>query len=240
MRAKKTPAADLDNYRTIFRAVGLVLSLLIVIAVFEIKFYDNLEAVSLGKLEDNLTEITELDIPQTQQELPPPKTILEQPEIIEVPDETELINEIEINLNVELNENSGLQKSVYGKGEQRVAIAEAPKHIIEEREEEIFLIVEEKPEPVGGLNAFYEFVNEHLEYPRAARAANVTGRVFVEFVVNTDGSLVDIKIVKGLGFGCDEEALRVFNMAPKWNPGKQRGRAVRVKMTVPILFKLIQ
>lgn len=82
------------------------------------------------------------------------------------------------------------------------------------------------------------FLGKNLTYPRSAASAGVGGKVFVSFVVNTDGSLTDIQVLKGIGFGCDEEAVRVINKMPHWKPGKQSGRAVRVKYNLPITFTL--
>lgn len=90
----------------------------------------------------------------------------------------------------------------------------------------------------GGLHAFGSFLSSNLRYPNEARDANVQGRVFIQFVVEKDGSLVDTKVIRGIGSGCDEEALRVINKSPKWNPGTQRGKPVRVSYTVPIFFQL--
>ena len=90
----------------------------------------------------------------------------------------------------------------------------------------------------GGIIEFYKFVGKHLKYPAQARRMGIEGKVYVHFVVSKDGSLSDIKVVKGIGAGCDEEVLRIINMSPKWNPGKQRGNPVRVRMMMPITFKL--
>jgi periplasmic protein TonB len=108
----------------------------------------------------------------------------------------------------------------------------------EEEADHIFINAEQQPAPVGGLEAFYKFIQKEMRYPAQARRMGIEGRVYVEFVVDKDGSLTMIKLLKGIGAGCDEEAVRVLKEAPKWMPGKQRGRPVRVKMTVPIFFKL--
>jgi protein TonB len=84
------------------------------------------------------------------------------------------------------------------------------------------------------------YVSENLKYPVKASRMDIQGRVFVQFVVEKDGSLTDIQVVKGIGAGCDEEAVRVIKNAPRWEPGKQRGRPVRVKMILPIVFKLYE
>jgi TonB family protein len=106
----------------------------------------------------------------------------------------------------------------------------------EEREDEIFTAVEQQAEFPGGPGAWRRYLIKSLKYPSAARRANVGGRVFVSFVVNTDGSVSDIQILKGVGFGCDEEAIRLIKSMPRWNPGKQSGRAVRSRFTQPITF----
>ena len=113
-----------------------------------------------------------------------------------------------------------------------VAVEAAPK------EEQIFTVVEQQPEFTGGMAALGQYLSKNLRYPAAAQRANVAGRVFVSFVVNTDGSIQDVTVLKGLGFGTDEEAQRVVKSMPKWRPGKQSGRPVRVKYNLPINFTL--
>ncbi|MGA0559370.1 energy transducer TonB [Larkinella sp. VNQ87] len=112
------------------------------------------------------------------------------------------------------------------------AVEAAPK------EEQIFTVVEQNPEFPGGMAALGQFLSKNIRYPPAASRANVSGRVFVSFVVNTDGSIQDVTVLKGLGFGTDEEAMRVVKAMPKWRPGKQSGRPVRVKYNLPINFQL--
>lgn len=108
----------------------------------------------------------------------------------------------------------------------------------ETKTEAPFLTVEQQPEYPGGLEALRTFLGNNLHYPRAAASAGVSGKVFVSFVVNSDGSLTDLQVLKGIGFGCDEEAIRVMQKMPRWKPGKQSGRAVRVKFNLPISFSL--
>lgn len=109
---------------------------------------------------------------------------------------------------------------------------------VEIKTEAPFVIVEQQPEYPGGLEALRTFLGKNLNYPRSAASAGVSGRVYVSFVVNTDGSLTDIQVLKGIGFGCDEEAVRVMQKMPHWRPGKQSGRTVRVKYNLPISFTL--
>lgn len=104
--------------------------------------------------------------------------------------------------------------------------------------DEPFVVVEQQPAFPGGLDGLRNFLSKNLHYPRQAASAGVSGRVYVSFVVNTDGSLTDVQVLKGIGFGCDEEARRVVSNMPRWQPGKQSGRAVRVKFNLPISFSL--
>ncbi len=113
-----------------------------------------------------------------------------------------------------------------------IAVETAP---VEEAE---ILVVEQQPEYPGGLSALRVFLAKNLHYPPSAASAGVLGKVYVSFVVAADGSLSDVAVLKGIGFGCDEEATRVIRQMPRWKPGKQSGRAVRVKFNLPITFTL--
>jgi len=166
-----------------------------------------------------------MDIPPTEQPPPPPPKI-QQPQIIEVPDEEEIEEEIEIDLDVEVTEETVIEEVIFD---------EAPE---EEMAEEIFTVVEDQPAPIGGMAAFYKYIGKKLKYPAQARRMGIEGRVFVQFVVDKDGSITDVVAVKGIGAGCDEEAVRVIQASPKWKAGKQRGRPVKVRMILPITFKL--
>ncbi len=103
---------------------------------------------------------------------------------------------------------------------------------------QVLIVVEEMPSFPGGMPAFFEFVSRELRYPEEARAKGVVGKVFVTFVVERDGSISDIKVIRGIGSGCDEEALRVVRQMPAWKPGQHGGKMVRVQQSLPITFKL--
>lgn len=109
---------------------------------------------------------------------------------------------------------------------------------IDNTEKEVFQIVEVKPEPKDGMGAFFSYIQQNLTYPAQAKEQGIEGKVFIEFVVAKDGSLEDVKAVKGIGGGCDEEALRVLKSAPDWNAGSIAGKPVKVKMILPITFQL--
>lgn len=107
-----------------------------------------------------------------------------------------------------------------------------------EEKQEVFRYVEEMPQFPGGQDQIPSFFAANIKYPEIARRAGVEGRVFVQFVIGKDGSITQVQVAKGIGAGCDEEAIRVVKMMPKWTPGKQNGRPVLVQVVVPIQFKL--
>lgn len=228
MTDKKNPKADVNRLSGLFYNVGLVVALLLCITAFEWKFYDNLETIDLGQLEDSFDET--IEIPVTEMP-PPPAPVLQQPEIVEVKDEEEIKQDIQVNMDVEIQQDAVPDVPVK-------IDAPPPPPPVEEKEDEVFLIVEDQPEPPGGMAEFYKQIGKTLEYPKQARRMGIEGRVFVQFVVDKDGSLGDIKVVKGIGSGCDEAAVEALKKMPKWKPGKQRGRPVKVRMSLPIMFKL--
>jgi protein TonB len=206
--------------------VGLTISLALTLAAFEWKSYSEYQVASLGTLEKVEEEILE-SINTIQQTPPPPKMI--QPEIIVIPDEEE-IEEIEADLTGEMRINEVVSAPM---------IVKKAEIMPEEEVDDVpFNVVEESAEPEGGMNAFYQYLSKTLKYPSQARRMSIEGKVYVQFVVERDGSLTDIKVVKGIGAGCDEEAERVVKEAKRWKAGKQRGRPVRQRMVIPIIFKL--
>ncbi len=126
----------------------------------------------------------------------------------------------------------------------QVALAQQPDSLrmdtIEEVvEQELFgMILETMPSFRGGEQKLFEFIGKNVVYPQEAIDAGIEGKVFVEFYIERDGTVCDAKVLLGIGYGCDEEALRVIGLMPKWSPGKQRGKAVRVRYTLPVNFKL--
>ena len=101
-----------------------------------------------------------------------------------------------------------------------------------------FIVVEEMPNYPGGDDARIKFITDNVVYPVMAKESNIQGTVYVTFVVEADGSITDVKVLRGIGGGCDEEAVRVVKMMPKWNAGKQSGKSVRVQFNLPIKFTL--
>lgn len=227
MEARKNPKYDMRQYRGLFFNIGLVISLLMVIAAFEWRFYDDQELMNVGS--SSIEFIEALDVPLTEQPPPPPPTVLKNVQIIAVEDLEDIEDEIELNLDIDMTEDLTIEQVI------ELDVGE----VEEEDTEEIFVIVEDAPAPIGGMAAFYGHVNENIKYPRQAQAMNIEGKVFVQFVVGKDGGLTDVVVIRGIGGGCDEEAIRVVKLSPSWKAGKQRGRPVRVKMVLPITFKIL-
>lgn len=135
------------------------------------------------------------------------------------------------------------QKNIKGDPNAEIKIDEPVgnsdvKQVTEEDPNKIFTAVEQEPSFNGGIDKFYKYLQNNIRYPAVAKENNVQGKVFVTFVVEKDGSLTDIKVVRGIGSGCDEEAMRVLRNSPKWKAGIQNGRPVRVQYTMPISFTL--
>lgn len=123
--------------------------------------------------------------------------------------------------------------------EIEIEIKEEKPQVIEQKvEAEIFTVVEEQPGYPGGEEARMKYLKESIRYPEEAKELGIQGRVFVTFVVEVDGSITDVRVLRGIGGGCDEEAVRVVRGMPKWVPGKQRGVPVRVQFNLPIRFTL--
>lgn len=228
MELKKNPKADLESRKLFFLEIGFVIALSIVLLAFNIKSYD-FEEIDMSK-RDIMEEVME-EVENTEQEEEP-----EPPQ--EQPQEQQVIEELVV-----------VEDDV--KVEDFVIDAEddADKHqaeivpvVIEEEEttveEEIFQVVEEDPEFPGGMDALYKYLGESLKYPPMAKENNIEGRVYVTFVVEKDGSISNARILRDIGGGCGQEAIRVVKAMPKWKPGKQRGKGVRVQFNLPVTFKL--
>jgi protein TonB len=229
MEARKNKKYDLSSYRTLFFNIGLVIALLFVIAAFEWRFYDDQDLLNVGPADIEFVET--VDVPLTEQPPPPPpQNQLRDVKIIAVDDVEEIEEEIQINLDIEMTEETVIEEVI------EVTVEE----VEEEEAEEIFVIVEDAPAPVGGFSAFYDYVNANIKYPRQAINMRIEGKVFVQFVVDKTGKLTDITIIRGIGGGCDEEAIRIIENAPMWNAGKQRGKPVKVRMVLPITFTIAQ
>lgn len=228
METKKNAQVDLHKKRGLFFTIGLVFTCMFVISAFEWKTFTDQEKIELtAEVEDD----TMLDVPVTQHKEPPPPAKIQQPEVVEIPD-----NQDDDPIDFEFID---LEDPVTVKVNVEMPKPKKPVKIIEEEIKDDFVLFSEvAAKPKDGYKAFYQYIADHLKYPSQARRMGVEGRVFIQFIIEKDGSLTDIKVIKGIGSGCDEEAIRVLQDAPKWSPGRQRGREVRVRKSIPILFKL--
>jgi periplasmic protein TonB len=226
IKAKADRLKAYNTWHILFVSLGFVLSMLIIIAAFELRMRSGVSEVEIST--GHVASEVLFEVPLTEQP-PPPPPMATADQIREVSDE-EIIEEIEVTLDIEMTQDTRVEQIIYSD-------FEAPEPV-EEVAEEIFTIVEQQPAPVGGMATFYKYISETLRYPTRAARQGIEGRVFVQFVVERDGSLTDVQVVRGIGGGCDEEAIRVVQSAPKWEPGRQRGRPVRVRMVLPILFQL--
>ncbi len=220
---KKAPKADLESKKTIFIEIGLVIALAVVLFAFEWKSYEktelNLASMVADDTPEEMVEITQHEKP------PPPPTPPQQTTIIEiVEDDVEIEDDIEID--VEADQETEMEEYIPVEEEE------------EAEEAQIFTVVESMPGFPGGESARIKYLNENIKYPQMARESGIQGRVFVTFVVEKDGKVTDVRVLRGIGGGCDEEAVRVIKNMPNWNAGKQRGKPVRVQFNMPILFKL--
>lgn len=186
-----------------------------------------------------------IEIPPAQK-LPTVSTVRSLPpevlpdEEVEAPALPPTVDELaEANPGEKTQEGTGDEAELIAPPEESAAPAKAEKVIeMAPREEAPFLKVEQDPEFPGGMAALGGFLQKNLNYPQQAIRSSMSGKVYISFVVNTDGSLTDVQVLKGIGFGCDEEALRVIRTMPRWKPGKQAGRAVRVRFNLPVAFTL--
>jgi protein TonB len=134
--------------------------------------------------------------------------------------------------------NAQVQDSVRSSDKMQIISVETDKKESAIIEEEVFLVVEVMPEFPGGKEALLNYLGENILYPQLARESNIQGTVFVTFIVEPDGSLSKVKVMRGIGGGCDEEAVRVVQAMPNWIPGTQRGKPVRVQFNLPVRFIL--
>ncbi len=227
MEIKKSPKADLEGKKTTGLLIGLVLILAAMFVAFEWTKRDVVITAGSGivdvPFEEEMVPITEQEEPK---QAPPPPEAPKVEEVLQIAENDADVEESTI----QSNEDKG----------EAVEIKYVPEVVEEEEveEQQIFQVVEEMPEFPGGMAECLKFIGKNIKYPTIAQENGVQGRVIVQFVVNQDGSIVDPVVVRSVDPYLDKEALRVIQMMPKWKPGKQRGKAVRVKYTVPVTFKL--
>lgn len=224
MEVKKSPKADLENKRVIFIQIGLVLALAVVFFAFEYKSYDKRTINIVQRVAEDITEEI---IPITEQNVkPPPPPPPQQVTVLQIVEDNVEVEDVKID--VEVNQKVAIEVYVPPAREEEEEVVET----------EIFTVVESMPEFPGGAEAMMAFIAKNMKYPPMARESGIQGRVFVNFVVEPNGSVSNVKVLRGIGGGCDEEAIRVVESMPKWTPGRQRGKAVRVSFNLPVRFTL--
>lgn len=226
MDLKKSPKASLEDKKLFFLLIGFVMVLsLIYIGLewtkSEVTVYDNVNS-------DFLVE-DELDVIQTSQDVTPPPPPPPAPEVVEVLNVVENDKET---ASIEINTEDDKDKAVV------ISAPVAPPRVIEEEDNVVFQVVETMPSFPGGDMAMMKFMSENIKYPVIAQENGIQGRVICQFVVNKDGSIVDVEVVRSVDPSLDKEAMRMIKSMPNWSPGKQRGKSVRVKYTLPVNFRL--
>ena len=227
MEVKKSPKADLENKKTTNLLIGAILTLSVLFIRFEWSERDKKVVTDSGiqevVFEEEIIPITEQEQPK---QAPPPPEAPKMEEVLEIMDNDSQVEESTIQVSDDT--------------QAAVEVKYTPVEVEEEEveEQQIFQVVEEMPEFPGGMGECMKFLGKNIKYPTISQENGVQGRVIVQFVVNRDGSIVDPVVVRGVDPYLDKEALRVIATMPKWKPGKQRGKAVRVKYTVPVMFRL--
>ena len=225
MQVKKSEKASLENDKLVYVLMGFVFVLSLCYVALE---WTEREVTKYEVSDTDFLFEEEVEIQQTSQETPPPPP---PPQVQEV----EVLNVVEDDKEVE-----SIEVNTEDDKEVEVVIAapvEAPEE--EEEEEVVFVVVEKMPEFPGGQQALFKYLSENVKYPVIAQENGIQGRVICQFVVNRDGSIVDVEVVRSGGDpSLDKEAIRVIKSMPKWKAGQQRGKPVRVKYTVPVNFKL--
>jgi TonB family C-terminal domain len=229
MEIKKSPKANLENKKLLFREIGLVVSLLIVLGAFQ---WSSSEKAAATLDKGTAVVIEEETVPVTTDTPPPPPEVPNEPQMSDIIDIVDDDVQVDNSLILSTEDNKlgvEIKNYVVGSNQEEEVI-----------EEEIpFAIVEEKPKFQGGdQNDFTKWVSGQIVYPEIAKENGVQGRVTLQFTVDTDGSVKNVKVLRGIDSSLDKEAVRVVSSSPKWTPGKQRNKNVKVTFTFPVIFQL--
>lgn len=224
MNVKKNPKADLENKKNIFLEIGFMVALAVVLFAFEWKVSDA-ELSDFITVSEIPTEAEMVPITVMTQLPPPPPPSIRPIDILEiVEDIDDMTEEVEL---IDVTDDSA-------NTEQTPSIDEG--YVTEDTDEIIpFLPSEDMPVFPGNVQ---KWLAKSVRYPQIALDNGIEGRVYVQFVVERDGSISNVKVVRSVDASLDKEAIRVISSMPKWKPGKQRGKAVRVSFTLPIAFQL--
>ena len=229
MEIKKSEKASMDNKRFLFTEIGMVIALLIVWGAFS--YTSREKKVATLEADQTVVEVEDM-VPITEETPPSPEAA---PKIPILSDQIDIVDD---NIKVDDSMFQNIEDSNEG-FEIMDYIESAPEEETIEEEAIPFQLVEEKPSFNGGdANEFSKWVNSRLVYPEIAKENGVQGRVTLQFTVNADGSVSNVKVLRGVDSSLDKEAVRVVSSSPKWKPGKQRDRAVKVTYTFPVIFQL--
>ena len=229
MEIKKTEKASMENKRFLFTEIGMVIALLIVWGAFS--YTSREKKVATLEADQTVVEVEDM-VPITEETPPPPEAA---PKIPILSDQIDIVDD---NIKVDDSMFQNIEDSNEG-FEIMDYIESAPEEETIEEEAIPFQLVEEKPSFNGGdANEFSKWVNSRLVYPEIAKENGVQGRVTLQFTVNADGTVSNVKVLRGVDTSLDKEAVRVVSSSPKWKPGKQRDRAVKVTYTFPVIFQL--
>ena len=239
MEIKKSEKADLEKHKGTSLLIGYIVALALLFACFEYTTRDYVEnePVIYAASAVSEEEVIPITQPIFQAAPSPPANAPQVFEVLNVVDNNKEIAEEE-----EIESTEASTEAISGPSGPVVTgpVVTGPVTAVEEETDEgqIFQVVEQMPEFPGGMEALMKYLQKNIKYPSRAQDNNVQGRVMVTFVVNKDGTIVDPEVIKAVDKDLDNEALRVVKGMPKWNPGKQRGKPVRVKYTVPVTFRL--
>jgi protein TonB len=223
MEIKKSPEADLEKKRGSLLAVGLLFTFAVTLSAFELTSVTKQEQKKERTVMAGLDDETIIDMPTPPPPVappPPPQMLLE----IEVKKDNEVIEEVKVNMETEVE----TEKIDFSNVKQEEEVVE----------EEIFKVVEKMPSYPGGEAEMFKYLQANLKYPPIAKESGIQGKVYIRFLVEKDGSIARVEVLRGVHPSCDEEAMRVVKNMPKWQPGEQRGKPVRVWYTLPVHFKL--
>lgn len=227
MEAKKTPKANLEKRKGLYFEIGMVSILVIVLLIINFKSYANeVKEVSMRTAESEIEDV----IMNTQEEEKTPPPPPEEPE--QVVTDLKIVDNNTETVDIMVDAGDDMNKA------QQEFVKVEVEEEEEEEEEQIWTVVEEDPEFPGGMEALGRYLAENIKYPQLAKENGITGKCFVTFVVEKDGSVANVKVLRDIGGGCGAEAVRVVKAMPKWKPGKQRTKPVRTQFNLPITFNL--
>jgi len=227
MEPKKTERADIEKKKGLFLQIGLLTVLILILIAFEWTTRE-IRTSNIGQIDEVVVEEEIIPITRQEEPPPPPPPSPVESEVFEIVDDDV---EIEDEFFIEDAETRRVREDF------RIITTEFEEE--EEEEGEIFFIVEDMPTFQGQDHEYFrQWIQENMRYPQRAAEAGISGRVIVQFVVEPDGSISSVEVVRGVDRSLDEEAIRVIENSPRWEPGKQRGEPVRVRFTFPINFVL--